>query len=259
MIVNYFTFVDHLDVTRHACVVDGQPFYCSSGTSSGLEGAWLPFKKFDVEIPHVTGIIHKPDIAYMEGENIRKYFPPEVANALQHWHDEDPHHNNWGRFGDMKCLLISCMLSNEGTIPAPIRTAVINYIGPDNYKNSYLWARPTIFDCGYMLKTRELDNDTIGECNDKLRQLGGVIPEGGPFDAVNHVDDNQPQSDGSLYPEVLEPTGLLQQFINKIPSLITRAMRFLRRCICCGGQPAPQADNATENPIQNNPLGRFNH
>lgn len=259
MIVNYFTFVDNLKVTRHACVVDGQPFYRSSGTSSGLEGAWLPFKKFDEKIPYVTGIIHKPDIAYMEEKDIRKYFPPKVANALQLWHDEDSTRNNWGRFGDMKCLLISCMLSNEDAIPPLIRTAVIDYVGQDNYKNSYLWARPTIFDCGYMLKTRELDNETIEECNDKLRQLGGVIPEGGPFDAVNHVNVNQPQSDESHYPEVLEPEGLLQQFINKIPSLITRAMRFLRRCICSGGQPASQADNAAENPLKNNPLGPSNH
>lgn len=250
MIVNYFKFVDHLDVTRYACVVDGQAFYCSSGTSSGLNGAWLPFKKFGPEIPCVTGRIHKPDIAYSsDGENIRKYFPPGVANALEQWHEEDPGHNNWGRFGDMKCLLISCMLSDGATVPANIRRAVIDYVGENNYNNSYLWARPTIFDCGYMLKTRKMDDETIDECNAKLIQLGAVIPEDEPFDPANLRDFNQPRPDAPPYPEVHQPAGLLQQFIDRIPGLVTRAMRFCRRYIC-GEPPAPQAANNAENPIQ---------
>ena len=249
MIVNYFKFVDELNVTRCACVVDGQPFYCSSGTSSGLSGAWLPFNKFGEEIPTVTGRIHKPDIAYSsDRENILEYFPPGVANALEQWRDEDPKHNNWGRFGNMKCLLISCMLSNEATVPAAIRRAVIDYVGENNYQNSYLWARPTIFDCGYMLKTRTVNDDTLEECNNKLIQLGAVIPEELPFE---QLPDNQPQQPAAqLYPEVLEPAGLLQQFINSIPSLITRAMRFFARCI--RGEPAaPEVDHNVDNPLQN--------
>ncbi len=251
MIVNYFKFVDDLDVTRYACVVDGQPFYCSSGTSSGLNGAWLPFKKFDAEIPGVTGRIHKLDIAYSsERENIREYFPTGVANALEHWRDQDPGNNNWGRFGDMKCLLISCMLSNEATVPDTIRRAVIDYVGENNYKNSYLWARPTVFDCGYMLKTRKINDETIHECNAKLTQLGAVIPEDVTFEQADLDALNQPQIDAPLYPEVHEPAGLLQQFIDRIPSLITRAMRFCRSCMW-GEPPAPQAANNVDNPLQN--------
>lgn len=254
MIVNYFTFVDELEVTRNACVVDGQPFYCSSGTSSGLNGVWLPFKKFDQQIPRVTGQIHKLDIAYSydRTKNIRNYFPSGVANALQKWEDQDSN-NNWGRFGNMKCLLISCMLSNEATVPVDIRKAVIDYVGENNYKNSYLWARPTIFDCGYMLKTRTVNRDTLEECNNKLLQLGAIIPKELPFfeQLSNNLNFNPPQPEAQLYPDVLEPAGLLQQFINSIPSLITREMRFFT-CYMRGEQaaPGPDADNPPQNDRQ---------
>lgn len=248
MIVNYFKFIDDKNVSRCACVVDGQAFYCSSGTSSGLSGAWLPLKKFGLGDP-ASGLVEKPDVAYnIRNEDIREYFPDNVANALQQWHDENPAENNWGRFGDMKCLLISCMLSNESTIPATIRRAVIDYVGEHNYKNSYLWARPTVFDCGYMLKTRQLNKQTIDECNAKLIQLGAIIPEEPEIDD-NTVDMNtQAGPSARRYPDVHDHTGLLQQFINKIPSMITRAMKFCRQLIW-GAATVPPANNATPNPL----------
>lgn len=94
MIVNYFKFIDEKNVTRSACVVDGQAFYCSSGTSSALNGAWLPLKKFGPGDP-ASGLIEKPDVAYnIRHEDIGDYFPPNVANALQQWHEENPSENN---------------------------------------------------------------------------------------------------------------------------------------------------------------------
>jgi hypothetical protein len=249
MIVNYFKFIDGKNVTRYACVVDGQPFYRSSGTSSGLEGTWLPLKKFGAGDP-ASGLVHKPDVAYnIRNEAISDYFPVSVANALQQWHDENPGENNWGRFGDMKCLLVSCMLSNESTIPATIRRAVIDYVGEHNYKNSYLWARPTVFDCGYMLEARQLNEDTIEECNAKLIQLGAIIPTEQEIDLDTLDMNTQPESAASQYPDIHDPTGPLQQFIDKIPSLITRAMRFFRQ-LFWGETVTPQPNNAVTNPLQ---------
>ena len=101
-----------------------------------------------------------------------------------------------------------------------------------------------------MLKTRKINDETIHECNAKLTQLGAVIPEDVTFEQADLDALNQPQIDAPLYPEVHEPAGLLQQFIDRIPSLITRAMRFCRSCMW-GEPPAPQAANNVDNPLQN--------
>lgn len=55
---------DGTKLTRNICVVNGQPFYTSSGEQSGMEDVWLPFEGFAPPVQQHSGMIQKPEIAH---------------------------------------------------------------------------------------------------------------------------------------------------------------------------------------------------
>lgn len=128
MPINHFR-ISNQEGTRKICVLDGQPYYQSTGRNSKMAGLWLPFERFAAPIEGRTGMMHKP---YTEPNRtpprIGDCYPPIVADAFINFYGA----NNpiWKRFKDIKCLYTVCLLSPDSLdIPVEIRSAVHQYIG----------------------------------------------------------------------------------------------------------------------------------
>lgn len=149
--------------TRNVCVVNGQAFYQSSGTSSHLPGVWLPFRGVtDDTFASILGMIQKPLVTHNSRAKITHYFPPEVAEVIKGFY---PNVKQWGRFQNMSCLIISCMLSPH-SIPEPIKEAVLKYIAPN------VLPTPTFHQSSEPPIT--LENENVEEINSRLLEMGAM-------------------------------------------------------------------------------------
>lgn len=121
------------DAQRDICVIDGQPYYYSSGTRSEMPGVWLPFEGFERPVSGVP--FYSKPYATNDANNITTHFPLTTAVPLQAWANKQPggeDHSEyyWGRFKDIKCLYTSCLLTRPAErIPADIRAAVAQDVG----------------------------------------------------------------------------------------------------------------------------------
>ncbi|MBP6918925.1 MAG: hypothetical protein KBB94_08420 [Legionellaceae bacterium] len=157
------TFSIHGDgSTRRMCVVNGQAFYQSSGTSSDLPGVWLPFRGvIDDSFSSFVGMIQKPTVTNNRRAKIGNYFPPEVSEVIKKYM---PQSKEWGRLHNINCLIISCMLSPEGAFPSEIKAAVLKYIEPNTL--------PTVTFQESAEPPMELENYNVDKINDKLLAMG---------------------------------------------------------------------------------------
>lgn len=163
--MNIPTFSIHGDgSTRRMCVVNGQAFYQSSGTSSDLPGTWLPFNGvLDDHFSSFVGMIQKPHVSNNPRAKINNYFPPEVAEAIKFYM---PRSKEWGRFQNMSSLIISCILSPEDAIPPNIKAAVLKYIEPNTL--------PTPIFEDSSEPPLELENYNVDKINSKLLAMGAT-------------------------------------------------------------------------------------
>ncbi len=122
------------DAQRDICVIDGQPYYCSSGNNSDMAGVWLPFEGFDLPISNLVPLYSKP-YATGDANNIDTHFPLTTAVPLQAWASAQPgglvhSEHYWGRYKNIKCLYTSCLLTTPADrIPVEIRDAVAHDVG----------------------------------------------------------------------------------------------------------------------------------
>ncbi|MCR9192727.1 MAG: hypothetical protein NXI01_08750 [Gammaproteobacteria bacterium] len=165
--------VDPESVERDVCVVNGQAFYQSTGTSTDLRfhNIWMPFKGFGETIPGVTGMFHKPDVASYTNAKTKTYFPNrKIAKALEDNVGRQP--LEWGRFQDTDSLVTTCQLSRarmETEFPAVL--------------SSVERAHPTMGDAiipNYASDSEAphvLNAGTIHDLNDTLRSMGANLSE----------------------------------------------------------------------------------
>ena len=157
------TFSIHGDgSTRRVCVVNGQAFYQSSGTSSYLPGVWVPFRGvIDDRFSSFVGMIQKPTVTNIRRAKIGDYFPPEVLEVIK---SHMPQSKDWGRLQNINCLIISCMLSPEAAFPSEIKAAVLKYIEPNTL--------PTVTFQESAEPPVQLENYNVDKINDKLLAMG---------------------------------------------------------------------------------------
>lgn len=127
MPVNTFR-ISNQEGERQICVIDGQPYYKSTGTNSQMAGVWLPFERFGPPNKR-TGMMHKPySDPELSNPRIEHYFPPTIVEAFIDHYGYD---TSWKRFKNMECLYMSCLLTDENNLhlPIAIRNAVKQYIG----------------------------------------------------------------------------------------------------------------------------------
>lgn len=129
MPINTFR-VSNQEGVRQICVIDGQPYYQSTGTNSQMAGVWLPFERFGPPNAR-TGVMHKPySDPELSNPHIQHYFPPIIVEAFIDHYGYD---SSWKRFKNMECLYMTCLLTEEHNprLPIAIRNAVKLYIGLD--------------------------------------------------------------------------------------------------------------------------------
>lgn len=200
--------------TRRMCVVSGQAFYQSSGTSSDLASVWLPFKGVcDDSFAEYAPMIQKPSVTNNRRAKIDHYFPPEVAKEIKAYF---PNPKNWGRFQNMSCLIISCMLSPQGSIPDSIKEAVINYIAPNRL--------PITKFRDSKLAPIELNNENYDMINSKLLAMGAVAtPESETVDpdlphvfSLEEIKYDPATFNANHFIQSLHSDSLTQQFKDKL-------------------------------------------
>lgn len=204
--MNISTFSINGDgATRRICVVNGQAFYQSSGTSSNMARVWLPFRGVtDESFAHVLGMIQKPLVTHKRRAKIGDYFPAEVAAAIKEYGN---HPKDWGRFQNMSCLIISCMLSPEA-IPAPIKEAVLKYIEPNTLPT------PTFHDSPE--PAIELNDQTVDIINSKLIELGAharpKVEDVDPYFSLEEMGYDSENFDPNKFVDTLQTDNVTQRF-----------------------------------------------
>ncbi|HVT62458.1 MAG TPA: hypothetical protein VHD33_03085, partial [Legionellaceae bacterium] len=155
---------------RRICVVDSQPFYQSSGDNSFMDGVWLPFEKFDVAIPKITGSLRKPNLKLDDLNNKRNLFPKKIADVF------DTERIEWQRFKNMKCLFISYLLSGNAMSRA-LRKEIKDYIGSIPHETLVL-DHSVVSDCfsNFGIFT-EIKSSNFDALNNKLRSFGAVLDD----------------------------------------------------------------------------------
>lgn len=95
--INFFNYTGSGNVTRKTTVINGVPFYCSSGINSKCAETWFPFLGLDLE-----GWFRKPGFM-QELPNLDDTIPKKI-------HQYFPNEEIRKRFASLKCLLISSAL-----------------------------------------------------------------------------------------------------------------------------------------------------
>lgn len=114
---------------RKICVVAQQAYYLSTGHNSGMRGIWLPFEGINPQALR----LEKPNIAGTRAK-IQDHFPPGVSIAIQDSFTavgEELGSDKWGRFKNMHCLYVSCLLS-QAMMDVRIKKALRQYVGQQN-------------------------------------------------------------------------------------------------------------------------------
>ena len=172
-IIEKIRVVDENNMIRQVCVVDGQPFYLSSGTSTDpkLRDIWLPFKGFGATIPGLTGMFHKPDIASQSKGRTTQYFPDaKIAYAVENDAGKQP--LKWGRFKDTNSLLTTCQLSH-----ARMKEEFPNVMSAveQTYGMVKFWEELTLNDPTPETPPLLLNEDTMHDLNDRLKTMGAIL------------------------------------------------------------------------------------
>lgn len=172
-IINTIRVIDNNSIVRQVCVVDEQPFYCSSGTSTEpkLRDIWLPFKGFGETIGGATGMFHKPDIASNSRGRIKNHFEDaSIALALELNCGKAP--LKWGRFQDTESLLTTCRLSR--TRMQEEFPTVVNAVEKE-YEKMEHWDALTLVDSEPDAPPLALNEDTMHDLNDRLKSMGARL------------------------------------------------------------------------------------
>lgn len=98
--IHFFNYEGSDKVFRKITVIDGVPFYCSSGVNSGCPQTWFPFLGLNI-----NGWFRKP--GSMDELSSQIDTIPEIYND---YFDIDPTNNIRSRFASLKCLLISSVI-----------------------------------------------------------------------------------------------------------------------------------------------------
>jgi len=165
--------VDPGNTERDVCVVDGQPFYQSTGTSTDrrFSNIWLPFKGFGEIMPGGTGMFHKPDVASYAHAKTKTYFPDrKIAKALEDNVGRQP--LEWGRFQNTDCLVTTCQLSKESMNEKfPMVLSTVEHAYPRSQDELTL-AYASDPEAPHVLNA-----STIHDLNDTLRSMGANLSD----------------------------------------------------------------------------------
>ena len=171
MRISTFSMDDNGEM-RRVCVVGGQPFYQSTGASSSLPGAWLPFcGVINDQLTEFTEKIQKPSVAHNRRAKISDYFPAEIAAVVREYGSKP---DVWGRYQNIKSLIVTCMLSPD-SMPPEIKNAVLNYIQPNTLP------KPEFVELQLNIP---LDDAHVNEINDKLIEMGAEPIEYEGYESV---------------------------------------------------------------------------
>ncbi|MFT4060111.1 MAG: hypothetical protein QM652_11260 [Legionella sp.] len=123
--IYFFNYVDTARIFRKITVIDGVPFYCSSGTNSGCPETWFPFLGLDW-----NGWFRKPGFI-KELSNLYDTIPPQYNNFF-------PTTDIRKRFASLKCLLISSVIGGGfwKTENGETLLSQLKQDHPDFYKNN---------------------------------------------------------------------------------------------------------------------------
>lgn len=127
---NYILYGELNDVTRKITVIDGQPYYESSGTNSQHAGIWFPF----VMLKGTTPIMQAPDkfthkaIRTIFGEQsplgASYFFKYETCTLISSYHEEEFVQRLQGRIPNKNTLLTSLRLTS---LACPSRQILLAY------------------------------------------------------------------------------------------------------------------------------------
>lgn len=109
--VYFFTFIDKDDITRKLTVIDGVPFYCSSGINSNSKGTWFPFLGLSVTSEE-SAWFRKPGFMAELSPHLNclssKY--RSILALGDKPKGDDTNDGMEARFATLKCLVISSAL-----------------------------------------------------------------------------------------------------------------------------------------------------